>query len=172
MWDFDHSLLPSHLQKLFKYSSEIHSYDTRSSANANLARNFSCNTQVRSLMLKFMGPKVINSMKNLSFIIFVTPNILLYQSTKLICLIILSFLMTTLSYHSVIPLSHQQSYHIISYHLHLILIDHVIFPLLNAYFLLWFKMLNTVFALVQNAYTLFLFSYFICFCHIFFVQFR
>ena len=67
MWDFDHSLLPSHLQKLFKYSSEIHSYGTRSSENANLARNFSCNTQVGSLMLKFMGPKVLNSLKNLSF---------------------------------------------------------------------------------------------------------
>jgi len=30
MWDFDHCLLPSHLQNFFKYSSETHSYGTRS----------------------------------------------------------------------------------------------------------------------------------------------
>ena len=68
----------------FKNFSNIHpkSIVTRSSANANLARNFSCNTQVGSLMLKFIGPKVINSLKIYLFIIFVTPNILLYQSKK------------------------------------------------------------------------------------------
>ena len=67
MWDFDHGVLPSHLQKLFKYSSESHGYGTRSSANANLAQNISCKTKVGSLMLKFMGPKVLNTLKNLSF---------------------------------------------------------------------------------------------------------
>ena len=57
MWDFDHSLLPSHLQKLFKYSSKIHGYGTRSSANANLVRNFNCNTQVRVIDAYIHGTK-------------------------------------------------------------------------------------------------------------------
>ena len=65
MWDFDHGVLPNHLQKFFKYSSD--GYGTRSSANANLAENISCEIKVGSLMLKFMGPKVLNSLKNLSF---------------------------------------------------------------------------------------------------------
>ena len=30
MWDFDHGLLTSHLQKLFKFLSEFHGYGTRS----------------------------------------------------------------------------------------------------------------------------------------------
>ena len=67
MWDFDHGAGPSHLQKLFKYSSEIHSYGTRSSSNANLAQNIGCKTKVGSLMLKFMGPKVLNSLKKHNF---------------------------------------------------------------------------------------------------------
>ena len=67
MWDFHHGLLPSHLQEFFKYSSEFHGYGTRSSTNANLAQNISCKTKVGSLMVKFTGPKVLNTLKNLSF---------------------------------------------------------------------------------------------------------
>ena len=68
MWDFDHKLLPNHFQKIFfKYSSETHSYGTRSSANANLAQNVLYNTQIGSLMLKYTGPKVLNTLKSLSF---------------------------------------------------------------------------------------------------------
>ena len=67
MWDFDHGVLPNHLQKIFKYTSDFHGYGTRSSVNANLAQNISCKTKIGSLMLKFMGPKVLNSLKNLSF---------------------------------------------------------------------------------------------------------
>ena len=62
MWDFDHGALPSHLKKLFRYSSEIHGYGTRSSSNAKLAKN-----KNRVIMLKFIGPKVLNSLKILEF---------------------------------------------------------------------------------------------------------
>ena len=67
MWEFDHAGLPNHLRNFFKYSSEVHSYTTRSSFNANLAQNIGFKTKVGSLMLSCTGPKVLNSLKTLSF---------------------------------------------------------------------------------------------------------
>ena len=67
MWDFDHGGLPNHLRKLFKYSSECHSFNTRSASNANLAQNTGFKTNLGSLMLSYTGPKVLNSLKILPF---------------------------------------------------------------------------------------------------------
>jgi len=67
MWDFDHGGLPNHLRKLFKYSSDCHSFNTRSASNANLAQNTGFKTNSGSLMLSYTGPKVLNSLKILPF---------------------------------------------------------------------------------------------------------
>ena len=67
MWDFDHSGLPNHLRKLFNYSSEVHSFNTRSVSKANLAQNTGFKTNIGSKMLSCTGPKVLNSLKLLPF---------------------------------------------------------------------------------------------------------
>ena len=67
MWDFDHGYLPTHLQKLFKFTSEIHDYGTRSSTNENLALYANFKTSIGTQMLKIVGSKTLNMLKSLVF---------------------------------------------------------------------------------------------------------
>ena len=68
MWDQDHGLLPSCFDNIFHKISDIHHYDTRSSAANKLSENVRIHTTTHGeSMLKFVGPKILNELKNHDF---------------------------------------------------------------------------------------------------------
>ena len=68
MWDHDHGSLPSCFSNLFQNISDIHHYETRSSAAHKLSENVIIHTKSHGeSMLKFQGPKTLNELKNHSF---------------------------------------------------------------------------------------------------------
>ena len=68
MWDQDHGNLPFCLSNIFRQVSDIHNYDTRSSAVHNLSENVIINTKTHGeSMLKFLGPKILNELKTHDF---------------------------------------------------------------------------------------------------------
>ena len=68
MWDHDHGSLPSCFSSLFKNISDIHHYETRSSAAHKLSENIIIHTKSHGeSMLQFQGPKTLNELKSHSF---------------------------------------------------------------------------------------------------------
>ena len=68
MWEHDHGSLPSCFSKLFQNISDIHHFETRSSAAQKLSENVIIHTKSHGeSMLKFQGPKTLNELKNHSF---------------------------------------------------------------------------------------------------------
>ena len=68
MWDHDHGILPTCFSNFFKNISDIHSYQSRSSAAHKLSENVIIHTKSHGeSMLKFQGPKTLNELKNYSF---------------------------------------------------------------------------------------------------------
>ncbi len=68
MWDYDHENLPKCFNAYFNKTSSIHSYNTRFSSAGKLSENVSVNTITYGFsMLKFIGPKIFNTLKDISF---------------------------------------------------------------------------------------------------------
>ena len=68
MWDLDRGVLPTCFDNIFRHVSDIHNYHTRSSAANKLSENVRINTQTHGeSMLKFLGPKILNKLKNHDF---------------------------------------------------------------------------------------------------------
>ena len=62
MWDHDHGSLPYCFSNLFQNISDIHHYETRSSAAHKLSENVTIHTKSHGeSMLKFQGPKLLTS---------------------------------------------------------------------------------------------------------------
>ena len=65
MWDLDRGNLPSCFNNIFRRVSDIHHYNTRCSAAHKLLENVRINTKTHGeSMLKFIGPKILNELKN------------------------------------------------------------------------------------------------------------
>ena len=68
MWDLDHGTLPTCFNNIFRHVSDIHHYNTRSSAAQKLSENVRIHTKTHGEhMLKFIGPKILNELKNHDF---------------------------------------------------------------------------------------------------------
>ena len=68
MWDLDRGVLPTCFDNIFRHVSDIHNYHTRSSAANKLSENVRINAQTHGeSMLKFLGPKILNKLKNHDF---------------------------------------------------------------------------------------------------------
>ena len=68
MWDQDHDLLPSCFNAFFHKISNVHNYETRSSAAQKLSENVKINTKTHGeSMLKYQGPKILNYLKDQDF---------------------------------------------------------------------------------------------------------
>ena len=68
MWDHDHGALPACFGSTFKNISDIHHYYTRASSAQKLSENVKiCTKTYGESMLKFIGPKILNELKNLDF---------------------------------------------------------------------------------------------------------
>ena len=68
MWDHDHKLLPNCFSNYFLPVSEVHHYNTRMSTTGKLSENVRIRTETHGKkMLKFIGPRIFNSLKELDF---------------------------------------------------------------------------------------------------------
>ncbi len=68
MWDFDHGDLPKCFSDYFSLVSKTHNYQTRSSIAGKLSENVVINTSTHgTALLRSIGPKILNSLKNIAF---------------------------------------------------------------------------------------------------------
>ena len=68
MWDQDHGALPACFGSTFKTISDIHHHFTRASSAQKLSENVKiCTKTYGDSMLKFIGPKILNELKNYEF---------------------------------------------------------------------------------------------------------
>ncbi len=68
MWQYDNGYLPTCFDKYFTKVSNVHNNETRSSSAGKLSQNIAINTSRHGeKMFKFIGPKILNNMKNLKF---------------------------------------------------------------------------------------------------------
>ena len=67
MWDFDHGSLPDAFLGFFTKISDIHPYNTRSSASNKLAKNVSVKTTHGKKLFKITGVDIFNEINNLPF---------------------------------------------------------------------------------------------------------
>ena len=68
MWEFDHGNLPKCFNNYFEKVSDTHKYATRNSTSGKLSENINVNTSRYGFtMLKFQGPKVLNTIKDIAF---------------------------------------------------------------------------------------------------------
>ena len=68
MWDHDHGALPACFGSTFKTISDIHHHFTRASSAQKLSENVKiCTKTYGESMLKFIGPKILNELKNYEF---------------------------------------------------------------------------------------------------------
>ena len=65
MWNYDHGYLPHCFNTYFAPVSKTHNYPTRNSVAGKLSENILVNTKTHGFsMLKFIGPKILNSIKD------------------------------------------------------------------------------------------------------------
>ena len=65
MFDYDHGNLPKCLNTYFNRVSNIHDYDTRNATAGKLSENVAVNTSTYGFtMFKFIGPKILNNIKD------------------------------------------------------------------------------------------------------------
>jgi hypothetical protein len=68
MWEYDHGVLPLVFGNYFKRVGEIHDHNTRSKSQNKLSQNTLVNTDLHGKkMLRFIGPRVFNSIVELDF---------------------------------------------------------------------------------------------------------
>ena len=68
MFDYDHGNLPRCFNNYFNKVSNIHNHLTRGSTTGKISENVVINTSTHgSTMFKFIGPKVFNNIKDISF---------------------------------------------------------------------------------------------------------
>ena len=68
MFDFDHGNLPKCFNIYFNRLSSIHNYNTRNATAGKLSENIAVNTSTHGFtMFKFIGPKVLNNIKDFAF---------------------------------------------------------------------------------------------------------
>ena len=61
MFLFTKNLLPNYFKSLFMLTSQVHSYNTRTS---KLFYMFPCRTNLRQFLIRFQGPKLFNFLSN------------------------------------------------------------------------------------------------------------
>ena len=75
MWEYDHGVLPLVFGNYFKRVGEIHDHNTRSKSQNKLSQNTLVNTDLHGKkMLRFIGPRVFNSIVKLDFYKNANPN--------------------------------------------------------------------------------------------------